>query len=119
MQAYLSYWYARLCTPLDHIPPKQTFWDRSVIASDRVQAQCCPDSSLFSWPPFWLLSPATAETAVVVCITDCILLTQLARRGDSQSCRPIHRRGSPVDARRLHIGQPVSHDFANSSHDSS
>ena len=121
MQAYLSYWSAWFGTPPDHIPPKQIFWDSPVIASDRVQAQCCLDSSLFSWPPFWLLAPAIAETTVVVCITDCILWTQLARRGGSQRCSrftswtgrlsrtaQVYRCGSPVDAR----GSPSAHRAA-------
>jgi len=33
-------------TPLDQLPPKQTFWDRPVVASDRAQVQSCLDSPL-------------------------------------------------------------------------
>ena len=34
----------RFGTPPDQLPPKQTFWDSPVVASDRAQVQSCLDS---------------------------------------------------------------------------
>jgi len=39
-------WSARFGTPPDQLPPKQTFWDRPVVAYDRAQVQSCLDSPL-------------------------------------------------------------------------
>jgi len=46
LQAYLSDCLARFGPPPDHIPPKQPFWDSSLVASDRAQVQSFLDSPL-------------------------------------------------------------------------
>ena len=43
---YLLDWSARFGTLPDQLPPKQTFCDRPVVASDRAQVQSCLDSPL-------------------------------------------------------------------------
>ena len=45
LQAYLLDWSARFGTPPDQLPPKQTFWDRPVVASERAHVQSCLDST--------------------------------------------------------------------------
>jgi len=46
LQAYMLDWSARFGTSPDQLPPKQTFWDRPVVASDHAQVQSCLDSPL-------------------------------------------------------------------------
>jgi len=46
LQAYLSDWSDRFGTAPDQLPPKQTFWGRPIVASDRAQVQSCLDSPL-------------------------------------------------------------------------
>ena len=64
-QEYLSDWSARSDTP-DQLPPKQTFWDHPVIASDRALVQSCLDSP-FQLVSFRPLPPVIAEIGCLRC----------------------------------------------------
>ena len=66
LQAYLLDWSAQFGTPPNQLPPKQTFWDRPVVACDRAQVQSCL-TVLFNWLPSWLLPRVIVETGCLLC----------------------------------------------------
>ena len=65
LQAYLLDWSARFGTPPDQLPPKQTFWDRPVVASDRAPPQLIlPCRVLAVW---WRWQPLARRQNTLLC----------------------------------------------------
>ena len=106
----LSDWSARIDTPPDQLPPKQTFWDRPVVASDRAQVQSCLDRPL-QLASFlaatarhsgdWLFALPIASCGLR--LDDEAVRVAVGLRLGMDLCVPhLCQCGSPVNARDLH-----------------
>ena len=114
----------RFGTPPDQLPPKQTFWDSPVVASDRAQVQSCLDSP--HQLTYFLAATArhSGDWLFALLIASCGL--KLDDEADKVSvavydlCVPhLCQYGSPVDDRGLHslvCKQAPDRSFNQTSH---
>ena len=109
LQAYLSVWSARFGTPPDQLPPKQTFWDRPVVAPDRAEVKSCLDSPLQLASFLAATARHSGDLLFALPIASCGLklddeavMVAVGLRLGMVFVPHLCRCGSPVDARGLH-----------------
>jgi len=87
LQAYLLDWSALFGTPPDQLPPKQTFWDRPVVASDRAPPQLIlPCRVLAVW---WRWQPLARRQNTLLCRVTMISSRSRSRPWVLSMSRPL------------------------------